>query len=86
MPVKRGQDSHGPYYQWGNQHKYYYPAGNKKKALEAKHAAEKQGVAIDIARGAIKVGPRRRTRGSRKGTRKASRKASRKSRSRRSRR
>lgn len=51
MPVHRGHDSKGPFYQWGNQHKYYYKSGStvsRKKALER---ARKQGVAISIQRG-----------------------------------
>lgn len=46
MPVKRGQDSKGPYYRWGTRTKYYYTAGNKKEREAAKKKAEKQGLAV----------------------------------------
>ena len=29
MPIHRGRDSNGPYYQWGTQKKYYYKSGDK---------------------------------------------------------
>jgi hypothetical protein len=46
MPVHRSKDSKGPYYQWGNQRKYYYKSGSKKSREHAKKQAEAQGVAI----------------------------------------
>ena len=46
MPVKKGTDSKGSYYQWGSQKKYYYTAGNKQGRERAKKKAEKQGQAI----------------------------------------
>lgn len=46
MPVRRGQDSKGPYYQWGNSgKKYYYKPGDKESRNRAKSMAEKQGKA-----------------------------------------
>jgi hypothetical protein len=49
MPVKRGKDSKGSYYQWGSQKKYYYTVGNKQARARAKNKAEKQGQAIRAA-------------------------------------
>lgn len=46
MPVHRGQDEKGPYYQWGSQKKYYYVANNKASRERAKAKAEKQARAI----------------------------------------
>jgi hypothetical protein len=44
MPVHRGQDSKGPYYQWGNHGKrYYYTANNTRSRELAKGKAELQG-------------------------------------------
>ena len=44
MPVKRGKDSKGAYYQWGDSGaKYHYTAGNKTSRERAKAKAEKQG-------------------------------------------
>jgi hypothetical protein len=43
MPVHRSQDSNGCYYQWGNQKKYYYIAGNIKSRENAKKKANLQG-------------------------------------------
>ena len=45
MPVHRGKDSHGNYYQWGNAKKYYYDSENERKI--AKHRAIIQGYAIE---------------------------------------
>lgn len=46
MPVHRGKDSSGPYYQWGNHgKKYYYTANNVKTRENAKNSATKQGQA-----------------------------------------
>jgi hypothetical protein len=46
MPVKRGQDSKGPYYQWGGSgKKYHYTAGDKRSRDRAKAQASKQGQA-----------------------------------------
>lgn len=44
MPVHRGKDSKGPYYQWGDSgKKYRYEAGARKSRETAKGKAEKQG-------------------------------------------
>ena len=41
MPVQRGKDSKGPYYQWGKSgKKYYYEAGDKQGREGAKAKAE----------------------------------------------
>ena len=46
MPVHRGQDSQGPYYQWGDHgKKYYYTAGDEESRKRAKDKAEAQGAA-----------------------------------------
>lgn len=43
MPVRRGRDSKGNYYQWGfNGHKYYYVSSNTRSRLQAKARAETQ--------------------------------------------
>lgn len=47
MPVRRGEDSKGPYYQWGESgKKYRYTAGDKSSRERAKRKAERQGRAI----------------------------------------
>ena len=47
MPIHRGRDSKGPYYQWGNSgKKYYYISGNKKSRENALSKAERQRSAI----------------------------------------
>lgn len=46
MPVRRKRDSHGPYYQWGNQKKYYYKSGDKQSREKAKQRAHEQARAI----------------------------------------
>ena len=44
MPVHRGKDSDGSYYQWGDSgKKYHYEAGDKNSRERAKDKAEKQG-------------------------------------------
>jgi hypothetical protein len=46
MPVHRGKDSDGPYYQWGESgKKYRYEPGNKSGRERAKDKARKQGQA-----------------------------------------
>lgn len=46
MPVKRGQDKDGPYYQWGDSgKKYHYAPGDKQARERAKQQANKQGQA-----------------------------------------
>lgn len=50
VPVRRGKDSKGPYYQWGDSGKrYYYTAGDKGSRSTAKSKAEKQGRATRAA-------------------------------------
>ncbi|MEZ5175145.1 MAG: hypothetical protein R2823_02950 [Acidimicrobiia bacterium] len=47
MPVHRGKDKDGPYYQWGDSgKKYHYESGNQKSREAAKAKADKQGRAI----------------------------------------
>lgn len=44
MPVQRGKDGDGPYYQWGGSgKKYHYESGNKSSREKAKAKAERQG-------------------------------------------
>jgi len=46
MPVNRGKDTSGPYYQWGDSgKKYHYESGNQKSRENAKRKAERQGKA-----------------------------------------
>lgn len=46
MPIHRGKDIKGLFYQWGRQKKYYYKANNIKSRNEAKKKATKQAIAI----------------------------------------
>lgn len=46
MPVHRGKDKKGPFYQWGSQKKYYYISNNSLSRKKAKDKAYKQGIAI----------------------------------------
>ena len=47
MPIHKGIDSHGHYFQWGNHGaKYYYQINNKKSIDEAYDKALKQMHAI----------------------------------------
>jgi hypothetical protein len=46
MPVYHGVDNTGPYYQWGNQKKYYYRLGDSISENEARSKAEAQGRAV----------------------------------------
>jgi hypothetical protein len=47
MPVHRGEDKKGPYYQWGDSgKKYHYKAGEAKSRERAKRKATKQGQAV----------------------------------------
>ncbi len=46
MPIHRGKDSSGPFFQWGTQKKYYYKLHNKPSREKAKEKARKQMVAI----------------------------------------
>jgi hypothetical protein len=46
MPVHRGKDNDGPYYQWGESgKKYHYESGDKSSRERAKDKARKQGQA-----------------------------------------
>lgn len=50
MPVRRGKDADGPFYQWGdNGKKYRYTAGDEKARKQAKSKAGKQGQAAHAA-------------------------------------
>jgi hypothetical protein len=47
MPVRRGQDSQGAFYRYGNSgKKYYYEMSNKRSRIQAKAKAEKQQRAV----------------------------------------
>jgi hypothetical protein len=46
MPIHRGRDNKGPYFQWGNQKKYYYMAGDRRSRERAYQRAVKQAQAI----------------------------------------
>ena len=46
MPVHRGKDSDGPFYQWGDSgKKYHYESGDESSRKKAKGKAERQGKA-----------------------------------------
>jgi hypothetical protein len=50
VPVHRGKDSKGPYYQWGESGKrYHYESGDKESRDEAKEKARRQGRAAHAA-------------------------------------
>lgn len=50
MPVHRGQDSKGAFYQWGSQGaKYRYTPGNEASRKRAKQKAHIQGLAAEKA-------------------------------------
>ena len=46
MPIHRGKDSNGSFYQWGDRKKYYYTPSNKLERDNAKLKALKQSRAI----------------------------------------
>jgi predicted alpha-1,6-mannanase (GH76 family) len=48
MPVHRGVDDKGSYFQWGKQKKYYYTPGNARSRMLAKRKALLQGGAIMV--------------------------------------
>jgi len=50
MPIHRGKDSKGSYYQWGSQAKYYYTPGNVQSREAAKRKAQVQAKAIQSSR------------------------------------
>lgn len=74
MPIHRGYDRKGCYYQYGDRKKYYYVCGNAKSRLEAKKLAIKQMVAIAYSK--VRSGKYSTRTGSRKGSRKVSMKGS----------
>jgi hypothetical protein len=44
MPVRRGKDTNGSFYQWGDSGaKYHYRAGDRAARKRAKEKAERQG-------------------------------------------
>lgn len=44
MPVKRGKNRDGPYYQWGDSgKKYHYTSGDEQSREAAKEKARRQG-------------------------------------------
>ena len=46
MPIHRGSDSQGAYYQWGGHgHKYHFKANNASSRSNAHHKAEAQAAA-----------------------------------------
>ena len=47
MPVHRGSDAKGSFYQWGSQTRYYYRPGNVEGRKKAKWLATLQGRAIE---------------------------------------
>jgi hypothetical protein len=50
MPVHRGKDAKGPFYQWGQSgKKYHYSPGDKEGREGAKKKAERQGRAARAA-------------------------------------
>lgn len=48
MPVHKGEDNKGRYYQYGHQKKYYYTIGDIESRKEAKRKAGLQARAIKI--------------------------------------
>ena len=51
MPVHRGKDKDGAYYQWGESgKKYRYETGDAQSREAAKKKAEKQGRAIEASK------------------------------------
>jgi len=48
MPVHKGEDNKGPYYQYGHRKKYYYISGDAELRKEAKRKAGLQARAIKI--------------------------------------
>jgi hypothetical protein len=46
MPVKRGKDTKGCFYQWGSQKKYYYSCEDTKSRRNAYNKARRQAKAI----------------------------------------
>lgn len=46
MPIHNGKDAKGCYWEWGDQHKYYYDPRNKKESTYAYERALQQARAI----------------------------------------
>jgi hypothetical protein len=46
MPVHRGKDKNGSYYQWGSQKRYYYTPNDPVSRKSAKAKAHRQGGVI----------------------------------------
>lgn len=46
MPVRRGKDTRGHYFQWGEGKKYYFDPDNLRSAARARNRASKQGQAV----------------------------------------
>jgi len=46
MPVKKGKDKKGCYYEYGSKKKYHFKCGNKSSANRAKKKAKRQARAI----------------------------------------
>jgi hypothetical protein len=46
MPIHRGRDTKGSYYQWGSQKKYYYMPGDTRSMKRAYAQAIRQAQAI----------------------------------------
>lgn len=55
MPIKRGIDSNGPYYSYGDLHRYYYKLNDPISREIAKEKARKQGAAIHVKKIKIKI-------------------------------
>lgn len=78
MPVHRGRDTNGCFYQYGNLKKYYYTCGDAKSRMESKKKAIKQMVAISYVNPEYVEMERKSSRkASNKSTRKASNKSTR---------
>jgi len=48
MPVTKGHNQHGWFYQWGSRTKYYYTANDPKSRAIAERKAIKQGKSIKL--------------------------------------
>ena len=59
MPVRSGVDAVGPFFQWGDQKRYYYLRGSVTSRRTARRRAEAQGRAIERRQGgqAVPVPP-----------------------------
>jgi len=50
MPIHRGRDTKGPFYQWGEEKKYYYVANDVKSRDKAYQRALTQARAIEASK------------------------------------